>query len=151
MRYLEISGEIDKDNQLIIDRSLEVIKPQQVEIDIWFRDDDEEDCPEPTKEEILDSFREGYRDCLMGNVSPLSELWDDIMIQTTGEITDRGQLVLDSPLETLCERSLTLTKPQYVAVVIRFVNSSKYEEEFTERVQQEGYKTLVKEVSRSGL
>ena len=84
MRYIEVPGHIDEHDRLILDESLDVIKPQQVKIDIWFRDDDEEKYHEPTKEEILEGFREGFRDCLEGRTSPIAEMWDELMIKTTG-------------------------------------------------------------------
>jgi hypothetical protein len=115
MKKIEVPGEINEASQLILDESLEEIKPQKVEIDIWFRDDEEEEYRERTKEEILDGIREGFRDCLTGNTRPIEELWDNILISTTGTIDDDGNLVLDEPLRE--------TKAQYVDVVIWFVKN----------------------------
>lgn len=115
MKKIEVPGEINEASQLILDESLEEIKPQKVEIDIWFRDDEDEEYRERTKEEILDGIREGFRDCLTGNTRPIEELWDNILISTTGTIDDDGNLVLDEPLRE--------TKAQYVDVVIWFVKN----------------------------
>jgi hypothetical protein len=115
MKKIEVPGEINEASQLILDESLEEIKPQKVEIDIWFRDDEEEEYRERTKEEILDGIREGFRDCLTGNTRPIEELWDNILISTTGTIDDDGNLVLDEPLRE--------TKAQYVDVVIWFIKN----------------------------
>jgi wyosine [tRNA(Phe)-imidazoG37] synthetase (radical SAM superfamily) len=55
MRYIEVGGEIDKNNQLILHELLDRIKPQRVEINIVFRDDDDNDVDverEPTNKEI---------------------------------------------------------------------------------------------------
>jgi hypothetical protein len=54
MRYIEVPGHIDEHDRLILDELLDVIKPQRVKIDIWFRDEDEEEYREETKEEILE-------------------------------------------------------------------------------------------------
>ena len=115
MKSLRVPGRIDENKRLVLDDLLDVIKPQQVEIDIILLDDDLEDYYEPTKEEILEGIREGLHDCLTGNTSPISELWDDMMIQTTAEIDEESQLILNEPLKE--------TKPQYVDVVIWFVKN----------------------------
>jgi hypothetical protein len=120
MKYIEISGYIDENNRLVLDESLDVIKPQSVKIDIWFRDGDEEEDREESKEEILEGIREGLGDCFQGRISPVEELWDDLAIQTTGSIDDRGRLILDRPLRP--------TKCQYVDVVIRFIGNEKSKE-----------------------
>jgi hypothetical protein len=106
-------------------------------MDIILLDDDLEDYYEPTKEEILEGIREGLHDCLTGNTSPVSELWDELRIQATGEIDEEGQLILDYPLRK--------TTPQYVDVVIWFINNKK----FTEDVYEEGFQVPVKELSGS--
>ena len=137
MRYIEVPGHIDEHDRLILDESLDVIKPQQVKIDIWFRDDDEEKYHEPTKEEILEGFREGFRDCLEGRTSPIAEMWDELMIKTTGAINDEDQLILDEPLRP--------TKRQYVDVVLRFVNNKK-SEEVSEYLCQVNHQTQTREL-----
>jgi hypothetical protein len=114
MKSIRVPGEIDKNNRLILDETLDVIKPQQVEVDIIFLGDDLEDDREPSKSEILEGIREGLHDCVTGNtLSSMSELWDNIGIKATGEINEAGQLTLDEPLRA--------TKPQYVDVIIWFI------------------------------
>jgi hypothetical protein len=143
MRYIEVSGEINENNQLILHESLKEIKPQRVKIDIIFRSPDEEDYREPTKAEILESIRQGFRECLRGQTSPISELWDDTEIEATGEINEQGQLVLDEPL--------TETKPQYVDVVMWFIKDEEYLKKFygSEENIYEEHLALVKELSGS--
>jgi len=138
MKSLRVSGEIDENNQLVLDESLEVIKPQQVEIDIWFGDD-EEDEHEASKEEILEGIREGFHDCLTGNVYPVSELWDELRIKTTGAINEEGELILDEPLR--------VTKTQNVDVVIWFIKQKKFVE-ISEDASQENGK-IIRELSIS--
>jgi hypothetical protein len=143
MRYIEVPGEINQNNQLILHESLNEIKPQRVKIEIIFRDDNEEDYREPTKAEILESIRQGFRECLRGETSPISELWDDTEIEATGEINDQGQLVLDEPL--------TEIKPQYVDVVMWFIKDEEYLKKFygSEENIYEEHLALVKELSGS--
>ena len=143
MRYIEVPGEINQNNQLILHESLNEIKPQRVKIEIIFRDPDEEDYREPTKAEILESIRQGFRECLRGETSPISELWDDIKTKATGEINEQGQLVLDEPLKE--------TKPQYVDVVMWFIKDEEYLKKFygSEENIYEEHLTLVKELSGS--
>lgn len=43
MKSIRVPGEIDENNRLILDETLDVIKPQQVEVDIIFLGDDLED------------------------------------------------------------------------------------------------------------
>jgi hypothetical protein len=135
MKYIEVSGEIDRDNQLILHELLNQIKSQRVEIDIVFRD--EEDYRESTKAEIFEGIRESLHEYSRGECRPVAELWDNIMIQSTGEIDEVGQLIIDEPLKK--------TESQYVDVVIRFVKDEKSNEE----AHQHGYKALVKELSGS--
>ena len=99
MRYIEVTGEIDGNNRLILHESLKEIKPQQVEIDIVFCDDDEEEYREPTKAEILADIVESLHEYSRGECTPISDMWDDIKIKTTGEINEEGQLILDKPLK----------------------------------------------------
>jgi wyosine [tRNA(Phe)-imidazoG37] synthetase (radical SAM superfamily) len=136
MKYIEVSGEIDSDNQLILHELLNQIKPQRVEIDIVFRDE-EEDYRESTKAEILEGIRESLHEYSRGECRPVAELWDNIMIQSTGEIDEVGQLIIDEPLKKI--------ESQYVDVVIRFMKDEKSNQES----DRHGYKALVKELSGS--
>ena len=139
MKYIEVSGHIDEHDRLILDESLDVIKPQQVKIDIWFRDDDEEEYHEETKEEILEGIHRGFRDCREGRTSPVGEKWDEFTIETTGSINNEGQLILDEPLR--------LTKCQYVDVVIWFIRNSKSEVEIIENsVSETDVEAVAKEL-----
>jgi hypothetical protein len=82
MRYIEVPGEIDRNNLLILYESLEQIKPQPVKIDIVFRDEDEkEDYREPTKAEILEGIAEGLRQAGSGEYLPIDQMWDEIKIK----------------------------------------------------------------------
>jgi hypothetical protein len=142
MRYIEVPGHIDENDRLILDESLDVLKPQRVKIDIWFRDEDEEEYREETKEEILEGIRRGFRDCLEGRTSPVGEKWDEFTIETTGTIDDEGQLILDQPLRT--------TKHQYVDVVIWFIRNQKLAPEVLEQSdRQQDPEALEKELIRS--
>lgn len=141
MKSLRVPGRIDENDRLILDYLLDVIKPQQVEIDIILLDDDLEDDYEPTKEEILEGIREGFHDCLTGNTSPVSALWDDMMIQTTAEIDEEGQLILNEPLKE--------TNPQYVDVVIWFVKNSTFQEQSNEVVCQNDLEASNRELTAS--
>lgn len=142
MRYIEVPGEIDRNNQLILHELLSQIKPQPVEIDIIFRDDEEDDR-EPTKEKILENICESLREYSSGERHPVSEMWNDIMIQTTGEINEEGQLVLDQPL--------IKTSPQYVDVVMWFIEDRELTKKIYESDENtdEEHIALVKECSES--
>jgi hypothetical protein len=143
MRYIEVPGEIDENNRLILHESLKEIKPQQVEIDIVFCDDDDEDYREPTKVEILESIVESLHEYSRGECTPISEMWDDIKIKTTGEINEEGQLILDKPLKQ--------TKPQSVDVVMWFIKDAKSPKKFDEFEENsyEQHLTFVKELSEA--
>jgi hypothetical protein len=141
MKSLRVPGRIDENNRLILDYLLDALKPQQVELDIILLDEDLEDDYEPTKEEILEGIREGLRDCLTGNTSPVSELWDDMMIQTTAEIDEEGQLILNDPLKE--------TKPQYVDVVIWFIKNRTAQEQSNGAVCQEDLEASNRELTAS--
>ena len=139
MRYIEVPGHIDEHDRLILDESLDVIKPQQVKIDIWFRDEDEEEYREETNEEILESIRRGFHDCLEGRTIPVGEKWDEFTIEATGTINDAGQLILDEPLRS--------TKCQYVDVVIWFIRNNKSEADMLENsVSETDVESVTKEL-----
>lgn len=142
MRYIEVPGEIDGNNRLILHESLKEIKPQQVEIDIVFCDD-EEDHREPTKAEILESIVESLHEYSRGECTPVSEMWDDIKIKTTGEINEEGQLILDQQLRE--------TKAQSVDVVIWFIKDTKSPHKFGgfDENSYEQHMTFVKELSEA--
>jgi hypothetical protein len=142
MKSIRVPGEIDKNNRLILDETLHVIKPQQVEIDIIFLDDDLEDYHEPSKAEIIEGIREGLHDCVTGNtLSSMSELWNNLGIKATGEINEAGQLILDEPLRA--------TKPQYVDVVIWFIKKIRSQVDATENSDRSDREVLTKELVMS--
>lgn len=141
MKSLRVPGRIDENDRLILDYLLDALKPQQVEIDIILLDDDLEDYYEPTKEEILDGIREGLHDCLTGNTAPVSESWDDMMIQTTAEIDEEGQLILNEPLKG--------TKPQYVDVVIWFIKNRTSQAQTSEAIFQNDLEASKRELTAS--
>ncbi|WP_295615349.1 hypothetical protein [Chamaesiphon sp. GL140_3_metabinner_50] len=142
MRYIEVPGEIDDHNRLILHESLNEIKPQQVEIDIIFCDDDEDDR-EPTKAEILADIVESLREYSRGECTPVAEMWDEIKIKTTGEINEEGQLILDRPLRE--------TKAQSVDVVMWFIKDDKSPNKFDEFEgnSYEQHLTFVRELSEA--
>jgi hypothetical protein len=138
MKSIRVPGEIDKNNRLILDETLDVIKPQQVEVDIIFLGDDLEDYREPSKSGILEGIREGLHDCVTGNtLSSMSELWDNIGIKATGEINEAGQLTLDEPLRE--------TKPQYVDAIVWFTKKICSQED-AENSAQNDREVLTKEL-----
>ncbi len=142
MKSIRVPGAIDENNQLVLDESLDVLKPQKVELDIWFIDDDEEEeYYQQTKEEILEGIREGIRDCIEGRTSPVEDMWHELMIQTTGTIDDEGQLILDEPLRE--------TKQQDVDVVIWFIRNRKSERGVSEEICQSERKTRSRELISS--
>jgi hypothetical protein len=141
MKSLRVPGRIDEHDRLILDYLLDALKPQQVEIDIILLDDDLEDYYEPTKEEILEGIREGFHDCLTGNTSPVSELWDDLMIQTTAEIDEEGQLILNEPLKEI--------KPQYVDVVIWFSKNRTSQAQPNEAIDRNDLEASQRELTAS--
>jgi hypothetical protein len=145
MRYIEVGGEIDRNNQLILHELLDQIKPQQVEIDIVFRDNDDDDIDierEPTDEEIFERVERALLEQSRGECTPASD-WSDIKIKATGEINDFGQLVLDEPLKQ--------AEAQYVDVVIFFIKDEEYNQKFygSEENIYEEHPALIKEPSDS--
>jgi hypothetical protein len=146
MRYIEVGGEIDKNNQLILHELLDQIKPQRVEIDIVFRDDDDDDIDverEPTIEEIEERIEQALLQQSRGELKSVEEMWNNIKIKATGEINDFGQLVLDEPLKQ--------AEAQYVDVVIFFIKDEEYNQKFygSEENIYEEHPALIKEPSDS--
>jgi hypothetical protein len=145
MRYIEVGGEIDKNNRLILHELLDQIKPQRVDIDIVFRDDDDDiDVErEPTDEEIFERVEQALLQQSRGELKSVKQMWDEIRIKATGEINDFGQLVLDEPLRE--------TEAQYVDVVIFFIKDEEYKKKLYESEENiyEEHPALIKEPSDS--
>lgn len=141
MRYIEVGGEIDKNNRLILHELLDQIKPQRVDIDIVFRDDDDDDIDverEPTDAEIFERVEQALLEYSRGECKPASD-WSGIKIKATGEINDLGQLVLDEPLPE--------SAAQYVDVVVFFIKDEEYKKKFYESEENiyEEHPALIKE------
>lgn len=144
MRYIEVGGEIDREHRLILHESLIEIKPQRVEIDIVFRDDEDDDVDvdrQPTDEEISERVEQALIEYSKGECKPVAQMWDDLRIQATGEINDRGQLILDEPLGEV--------EGQYVDVVLWFIKDEEYQKKFyrSEENIYEEHIALIKESS----
>ena len=137
MKSIRVPGLIDESNRLILDESLDVIKPQKVELDIWFIDDDEEEYYPETKEEILEGIRSGLRDYIEERTSPVERMWDELRIKATGSIDEEGQLILDEPLREI--------KRQDVDVVIWFFKHEISKEKVAENVDRQDRETQIRE------
>jgi hypothetical protein len=127
MRYVEVGGEIDKHNRLILHELLDQIKPQRVDIDIVFRDDDDDDIDverEPTDAELLALVESASLAYARDECKPVERVWDDIKIKATGEINELGQIILDEPLRE--------SEARYVDVVIKFIKDGREQRKFDE-------------------
>lgn len=78
MKAIKVMGTIDERGQLSLDHPLTLEKNSRVEVIVLIEettDIDEEDRP---KEEILNDFRQAWREAMTGQTIPVSQLWEEI-------------------------------------------------------------------------
>lgn len=78
MKAIETTATINENGELILDRSLEVTKPQRVRVLILMMEEDEEDPDETPTEIAIEGIRQGLREALTGQIMPLSQMWEGI-------------------------------------------------------------------------
>ncbi|AFZ12332.1 hypothetical protein Cri9333_1438 [Crinalium epipsammum PCC 9333] len=78
MKAIETTATINENGELILDKSLEVTKPQHVRIIVLLSEEDETDTDETPTEIVIEGIRQGLHEALTGKTIPLSEMWEGI-------------------------------------------------------------------------
>lgn len=75
MKAIKVMATIDEEGQLTLDRPLMTEKNSRVEVIVLIPEENED---EPTKEEILNDFRQAWHEAMTGKTIPIVELWEGI-------------------------------------------------------------------------
>lgn len=75
MKAIEVTGTVNNQGELSLDRPLNVNKFTRVRVIVLLS---EEDSDEELLESPQESFRQGWHDVITGNTFPVSQLWDGI-------------------------------------------------------------------------
>ena len=77
MKAVKVMASIDEKGQLALDKPLNLNKNSRVEVIVLISEEIEDEDETP-KEEILEDFREAWKEAMTGKTTPASELWKDI-------------------------------------------------------------------------
>lgn len=72
MKAIEVTGTVDRQGQLSLDRPLGVDEATRVRVIVLVSEEEE------LLESPQESFRQGWNDVITGNTIPVSQLWDGI-------------------------------------------------------------------------
>ena len=75
MKAIEVTGTVNNEGQLSLDKPLTVDKFTRVRVIVLLSDADSD---EELLESPQESFHQGWRDVVAGNTLPVSQLWDGI-------------------------------------------------------------------------
>jgi hypothetical protein len=75
MKAIEVTGTVNNEGQLSLDRPLIVDEFTRVRVIVLLSDADSD---EELLESPQESFRQGWHDVMAGNTLPVSQLWDGI-------------------------------------------------------------------------
>ena len=75
MKAIEVTGTVNHEGQLFLDKPLTVDKSTRVRVIVLLSDTDGD---EELLESPQESFRQGWHDVMAGNTLPVSQLWDGI-------------------------------------------------------------------------
>ena len=75
MKAIEVTGTVNNQGQLSLDKPLSVDKYTRVRVIVLLSDEDND---EELLESPQESFRQGWHDAMTGNTLPVSQLWDGI-------------------------------------------------------------------------
>ena len=75
MKAIKVMATIDEEGQLTLDRPLKTEKNSRVEVIVLIPEENED---EPTKEEILNDFRQAWHEAMTDKTIPIAELWEGI-------------------------------------------------------------------------
>jgi hypothetical protein len=77
MKAIEVTGTVDAEGQLSLDRPLAVNSQTRVRVIVLFSeitDEADEDILKPA----VESFRQGWKEAMTGQRLPISQLWEGI-------------------------------------------------------------------------
>ena len=81
MKAIETTATINESEQLTLDKSLGVTKPQRVRVIVLLTEEDEAEEDETPTEMVIDGIRQGLHEALTGQTISLSQMWSGIDVE----------------------------------------------------------------------
>ena len=77
MKAIKVMGTVNEKGQLALDSPLTVEKKSRVEVIVLIPEETETEVDDQTKEEILNDFRQAWKEAKNGETIPVEQLWSD--------------------------------------------------------------------------
>ncbi|WP_373526231.1 hypothetical protein [Nostoc sp.] len=78
MKAIKVMATIDEHGQLTLDHPLMSDKNSRVEVIVLIAEAAEIDEDEPSKEVILEDFRQAWHEAMTGKTIPVAQLWEGL-------------------------------------------------------------------------
>jgi hypothetical protein len=78
MKAIKVMATINEQGQLTLDNPLITDKNSRVEVIVLIPDTTEINEDEPTKEELLEDFRQAWHEAMTGKTIPVSQIWEGL-------------------------------------------------------------------------
>ena len=77
MKAIKVMGTVNEQGELALDSPLTVDKRSRVEVIVLIPEETETEVDDQTKEEILNDFRQAWKEAKNGETIPVEQLWSD--------------------------------------------------------------------------
>lgn len=78
MKALELTGKVNEDGELLLDKPLEINNLEQVKVILLIPDENDSHPDDNSNEEIKVSLKRALKEAKEGKTRPISELWERI-------------------------------------------------------------------------
>ncbi|NET74149.1 MAG: hypothetical protein F6K62_25440 [Sphaerospermopsis sp. SIO1G2] len=78
MKTIKVMATINEQGQLTLDSPLITDKNSRVEVIVLIPDTTEINEDEPTKEALLEDFRQAWHEAMTGKTIPVSQIWEGL-------------------------------------------------------------------------
>ncbi|NJM19584.1 MAG: hypothetical protein HC874_26330 [Richelia sp. SL_2_1] len=78
MKAIKVTGTINTDGQLILDNPITTDQNSRVEVIVLIQETSEIDQNNPSKEVIVEDFRQAWHEAMTGQTIPASQIWEGI-------------------------------------------------------------------------
>jgi hypothetical protein len=77
MKAIKVMGTVNEQGQLALDHPLIIDKTSRVEVIVLIPEETEAAKDNPTKQEILEDFRQAWQEAINEKTIPVEQLWED--------------------------------------------------------------------------
>ncbi|MDB9528147.1 hypothetical protein PN498_19295 [Oscillatoria sp. CS-180] len=81
MKAIEATATINNEGQLALDYPLDVAHHRRVRVIVLIPESEEDIGLEDSTETIIEGIQEGWQQALIGEIHPVSELWDRLDVE----------------------------------------------------------------------